>query len=101
MIHSNSGFFCIQNRERLDGFQPDIFQWLEDKAPARADHPRSEHITVHEAVNPDECLFIDDRTENIQGAEALGINTYRYIYEEDPDAIVLGQFIRNNYTLVS
>jgi len=59
------------------------------------------YILKHEAVNPDECLFIDDRTENIQGAEALGINTYRYIYEEDPDAIVLGQFIRNNYTLVS
>ena len=34
-------------------------------------------------VEPEKCLFIDDREENCEGANRMGINTIRYTGDED------------------
>jgi len=41
---------------------------------------------------PEEAIFVDDRSENIESAEALGIHAILY---ENPDQLVadLGKFI--------
>ena len=34
-------------------------------------------------VEPEKCLFIDDREENCEGARSMGINTIQYTSDED------------------
>ena len=50
-------------------------------------------ILAREQAKAEECLFIDDRTENIEGARKAGIPSYRYTYAEDPDAKRLKRYI--------
>jgi len=54
-------------------------------------------IMEHENASPQACLFIDDREENIEGAEAVGIPSYRYVYTEDKDVSLLGAYIHRTY----
>ena len=45
-----------------------------------------EHFLQTYKLNPEECLFIDDRPENIEGAEQVNINGY--IFTGDFDAVI-------------
>ena len=58
------------------------------------------YLTLFETfgLDPKECLFIDDRTENIEGARKAGIPSYRYTYAEDPDAKRLKRYILQFHT---
>lgn len=55
-------------------------------------------ILEREQAKAEECLFIDDRTENIEGARKAGIPSYRYTYAEDPDAKRLRWYILQFHT---
>lgn len=50
-----------------------------------------------ERVTPALCLFIDDREENIKGAQEAGIPSYQYLFSEDPDATNLEAFLNQRY----
>ena len=43
-------------------------------------------------LNGDECLFIDDREDNVAGAKAAGLNTFRF--EGDYKAAL--EFLKKN-----
>ncbi len=45
-------------------------------------------ISTHDLV-PDECIFIDDRAQNIEGAQSLGIHGYQF----DGDVQKLREFL--------
>ena len=50
-------------------------------------HPRIYQIAVDKAeVSPNECLFIDDRAENIEAARQLGIQTIHFLEDSDLEA---------------
>ncbi|MDD7200971.1 MAG: HAD-IA family hydrolase [Sphaerochaetaceae bacterium] len=50
-------------------------------------------ILEREHAKAEDCLFIDDRLENIEGARKAGIPAYRYTYAEDPHAKNLKSYI--------
>jgi len=50
-------------------------------------HPLIYQIAVDKAeVSPNECLFIDDRAENIEAARQLGIQTIHFLEDSDLEA---------------
>jgi putative hydrolase of the HAD superfamily len=48
-----------------------------------------EHICTKFSLIPEECIFIDDRKDNIEGAEAFGINGYVF----DGNAVRLKEYL--------
>ena len=50
-----------------------------------------EHICSKFSLIPDECIFIDDRADNIEGAESFGIKGYVF----DGDSNRLKEYLIN------
>ena len=62
----------------LSLFESIVFSY---EAGVRKPDPKIYHQSLHELnVSAEDCLFIDDRQHNIEGAEAVGMRGY--LYEE-------------------
>lgn len=49
-----------------------------------------EQVITEQGLVPEDCLFIDDRAENIKAAQALGLQTHHFLPQEESLAEVLG-----------
>lgn len=50
---------------------------------AKPDKAFYSYIIEKEGYRSDECVFIDDRIDNIEGAESLGIKCFNYLFDDD------------------
>jgi putative hydrolase of the HAD superfamily len=55
-----------------------------------------EHFLKTYGLHPPECLFIDDRPENVAGAEAVGIHGHIYTGSFEPAKAILLQDMKQN-----
>lgn len=79
-IHIEQVHKMVKERSGLEDFSS-LFEmpYYSQRIGARKPEPESyKHILLTHGLEPGETLFIDDNAENIQGAQALGIQTWHY-----------------------
>ena len=89
-ILSNSGDGAREEEERRFGFSAvfDPIRYSHETGIAKPD-PAAFRATLDAlATGPDQVLFIDDHTENIEAAERLGIRAHLHVSNEDTLAAI-------------